>query len=101
MSPQSITKDNPTAELTAPQTPWRLVQVEALPGFRLRVQCRDGTKGVIELADFINASSAGVFARLRDERRFAEVLLINGAPTWPGELDLAPDAIWHELRERS
>jgi hypothetical protein len=34
-------------------------------------------------------------------RRFAEARLVLGAPTWPGELNLAPDAIWHELRIKS
>jgi hypothetical protein len=78
-----------------------LVEIEALPGFRLRVRCQDGTAGVVELANFINSPTAGVFAPLQDEARFAEVRIVLGAPTWPGELDLAPDAIWQELQTRT
>jgi tRNA(Arg) A34 adenosine deaminase TadA len=43
-------------------------------------------------------SRAGVFARLRDPAQFAAVGIDHGAVTWPGELDLAPDAMYAEIR---
>ena len=76
-----------------PAAPWRVADVEALPGFRLRVRFNDGTEGIVELTDFINSAGAGVFAALRDERVFREARLVLGAVTWPGDLDLAPDTM--------
>ena len=84
------------AELTPPVrpvAPWRVADVEALPGFRLRVRFNDGTEGRVELADFINSTGAGVFAVLRDAAVFRQATVVLGAVTWPGDLDLAPDAM--------
>jgi hypothetical protein len=41
----------------------------------------------------------GVFKRWEDPREFSQVFLDaeSGAPSWPGELDVAPDALYHEL----
>ena len=90
------------AELTPrvhPRAPWRVAEVEALPGFRLGVRFNDGTEGTVEVAEFINSDVAGVFAALRDEKLFRQVRVILGAVTWPGELDLAPDAMHREIKE--
>jgi hypothetical protein len=32
--------------------------------------------------------------------RFAEVRVTDGVVTWPGDLDLAPDAMYDEIRAR-
>jgi hypothetical protein len=95
-------QENRAAELTPPvrpRAPWRVAEVEALPGFRLRVRFNDGTAGTVELANFINSDAAGVFAALRDEELFRQVRVSLGAVTWPGELDLAPDAMHREIKE--
>ena len=42
---------------------------------------------------------AGVFAGLRDEKLFREARVVLGAVTWPGDLDLAPDAMHREIKE--
>lgn len=88
-------KNSPTAlaEEVAPQSPWRVTAVEALPEFRLRVAFADGLTGTVELAGLVHSSRAGVFAALADPTLFAEVRLEYGAVVWPGELDLAPDAM--------
>jgi hypothetical protein len=39
-----------------------------------------------------------VFASLRDEKLFERVCVETGAPVWPGEIDIAPDAIYDGLR---
>ena len=64
-----------TAELTPPvrpRSPWRVAEVEALPGFRLRVRFNDGTSGIVEMAEFVKSDAAGVFAALRDENLFRQ-----------------------------
>jgi hypothetical protein len=95
-------QENRAPELTPPvrpRAPWRVAEVEALPGFRLRVRFNDGTVGAVELADFINSDAAGVFAALCDEELFQRVRVALGAVTWPGELDLAPEVMHSEIKE--
>ena len=94
-------EDRP-AELTPPlraDAPWRITQLQVLPGFRLRVRFNDSTEGTVELAGFLNSSEAGVFAALRDESRFGQARIEIGAVTWPGNLDLAPDAMYRAIKE--
>ncbi len=81
-----------------PRMPWRVAAVEALPGFRLRVRFVDGTEGVVDLTDLIHSPGAGVFAPLADSALFAQVFVEHGAVTWPGEIDLAPDAMYAEVK---
>ncbi|HZW52072.1 MAG TPA: DUF2442 domain-containing protein [Rudaea sp.] len=91
-----------TTELTPParsQAPWRVAEVQVLPGFRLRVRCNDGAAGIIAMAEFIASDAAGVFTTLRDEKLFRRARIALGAVTWPGELDLAPDAMHREIKE--
>jgi hypothetical protein len=82
-----------------PLAPWRVADARALPGFRLQVRFNDGTAGTVEMADFINSDAAGVFATLRDENLFRQARVALGAVTWPGELDLAPDAMQRAIKE--
>jgi hypothetical protein len=82
-----------------PVAPWRVAQVEVLSRFRLQVRFNDGTEGTVELAEFLESTAAGVFAALRDERLFRQVRVELGAVTWPGDLDLAPDAMYREIKE--
>lgn len=78
--------------------PWRVTSVEALPGFRLHVRFVDGTQGVMDLAPLIHSSRAGVFAALADPAMFAQAHIEHGAVTWPGELDMAPDAMYAAIK---
>jgi hypothetical protein len=82
----------------APRSPWRVVEVAALPDYRLRVKFRDGLVGIVDMKAAIFSPSAGVFASLRDEKLFERVCVETGAPIWPGEIDIAPDAIYDGLR---
>ena len=79
--------------------PWRVRQVRALPGYRLLVTFVDGLSGAVDMSALIASAEAGVFARLRNPELFAAVRLEHGAVTWPGELDLAPDAMHAAIRK--
>lgn len=81
-----------------PSVPWRLASVEVLDGYSLKVRFLDGTEGFVRMAGLISSPGAGLFANLRDPARFAEVYLDYGAVTWPGEIDLAPDAMYDEIK---
>jgi len=97
---QSIPHENPTAALTPaiqPRMPWRVSSVQALPGHRLSVHFVDGTQGFIDLSHLVHAPDAGVFAALADPALFEQVFVERGAVTWPGEIDLAPDAMYAEI----
>ncbi|MES2179664.1 MAG: DUF2442 domain-containing protein [Gemmatimonadota bacterium] len=97
MRKQSDTTKDPTARLT-PRVPWRVESVKALPGHRLAVVFADGTAGEVDVSRIIFGPMPGVFAVLRDPALFAQVGIELGAVTWPGELDLAPDAMYDEIK---
>lgn len=82
-----------------PCVPWRVTEVRALAGYRLSVKFVDGTTGEVDLSRLVVSDKAGVFAGLRDPAVFAQVRVEYGAVTWPGDIDLAPDAMYDELKE--
>jgi hypothetical protein len=47
----------------------------------------------------ILSEDAGVFASLCDAALFAQVYLELGVVTWPGGIDLAPDAMYREINQ--
>lgn len=96
MRQRSRTKKNPPARVT--NVPWVVVEVRALPKYRLFVRFVDGTEGEVDTSRMLFGERAGVFEHLRDEALFAEVFVGDGAVTWPGELDLAPDAMYDEIK---
>jgi hypothetical protein len=102
MLQQSTSKeDSPVAiaSESKPRTPWRVVEAAPLENFRLAVRFADGTAGTVNLAGLIQSLRAGVFARLADPALFKRVFVEDGAVTWPGELDLAPDAMYAEIKK--
>ncbi len=46
----------------------------------------------------VRSADAGVFAVLADPARFAGVFVDCGVVTWPGEIDLAPDAVHRAIQ---
>ena len=79
--------------------PWRVTAVEVLPAYRLKVRFVDGTEGAVDLSRLIFDQGAGIFASLRDPAIFDQAFVESGAVTWPGEIDLAPDAMHREIRK--
>jgi len=74
---------------------WDLVEVRVEPDWRLYVRFADGLTGHVRFTpDFFT----GVFERLRDPDQFAQVFVDHGAVAWPGEIDLAPDAMYEQIR---
>jgi hypothetical protein len=80
-----------------PKARWRVARVEALPDYRLSVRFLDGLEGIVDMSRLIFSAEAGVFAVLSDAALFGQVYLEYGAVTWPGEIDLAPDAMYSEI----
>jgi hypothetical protein len=74
--------------------------VEVVGPFRLCVTFFDGVSGIVDMAELVHSPDAGVFAALADPGVFAQAFVLYGAVTWPGELDLAPDAMYDEIRAK-
>jgi Protein of unknown function (DUF2442) len=87
-----------TAPGIVPVAPWRVASVQALTGYCLRVRFVDGTEGTVDVSALITGKDAGVFATLRDPERFSQASLEYGSVVWPGELDLAPDAMYDAIK---
>jgi len=51
------------------------------------------------MSRLVHSPRAGVFAALADPSLFEQVKLEYGAVAWPGELDLAPDAMYAEIQK--
>jgi len=95
--PTISTLKNIAPEVVFP-VPWQVTKVKPLKGYKLEVEFIDGTHGFVEMKQMIMNPKAGVFARLRDINTFNQVYLEYGAVTWPGELDLTPDAMYDEVK---
>ena len=98
MCAQAAPEEDRPVVLTPPRSPWRVRSVKPLDGFRLWVEFQDGTTGTVEMEAFVHAPDAGVFAVLADPAIFSQVAVEFGAVTWPGEIDLAPDAMHQAIR---
>lgn len=102
MCPQSVAQKDSSAAVTPPiqpRMPWRVVETRPLDGFRLHVRFVDGLEGEVDMSALVRSPAAGIFARLTDPSLFAQVFVEHGAVTWPGELDLAPDAMHAEIKK--
>ena len=73
---------------------WGVVEVKPEPGYRLFVRFQDGLRGHVCLR---KEELTGVLAPLNDPGFFEKVFIDRGAIAWPGEIDLAPDAMHAEV----
>lgn len=98
MQTKSITKQNIAPEITC-NPYWRIKQVRPLENYKLEVEFIDGLCGFVEMKNRIMSDKAGVFKALRDINVFNQVYVMYGTVTWPGEIDIAPDAMHKEIVE--
>lgn len=73
-----------------------VVEVTPIQHLRLRVRFADGLCGIVSIAA---SHLYGVFEPLKDPSVFAKAACSDGFVTWPGEIDLAPDAMHRAIRE--
>jgi hypothetical protein len=97
MRDYETTEEDSASEIAVPVV-WRVVAVRPLPGFQLEVEFADGLRGRFDYSAFIHREDAGVFIPLRDVNFFKRVGNEHGAVSWPGEIDLAPDAMYARLK---
>jgi hypothetical protein len=73
---------------------WDVVEVQPEPGYCLFVRFKDGLSGRVQLP---REELTGALAPLLDEQFFKRVFIDHGAVAWPGEIDLAPDAMYAQI----
>src|SRR5260370_18051892 len=79
---------------------WSIVRFKVLSNFKIDVSFADGTTGVADLAPRLWQGPLGDgFDALCDETVFAKAYLEHRALTWPGGIDLGPDAMPPRSRE--
>lgn len=103
MFAQSAAQQDPAPAVVPdvrPHMPWRVAEAEVRDGYCVRVRFQDGLEGVVKMSELVHSPEAGVFAPLADAALFGQVGVIHGALTWPGEIDLAPDAMYEAIRDR-
>ena len=98
MRTESNTQKNSPSGIV-PTAPWRVCKVKSFQDYRLYVQFMDGLEGFVDLYRLIHSDHAGVFKVLRNKSLFDQVFIDYGAVTWPGELDLAPDAMHDAIQK--
>ncbi|HEY1897647.1 MAG TPA: DUF2442 domain-containing protein [Terracidiphilus sp.] len=74
---------------------WTVVSVEPKPPLVLRVRFFDGTEGTVR---FEPSHLTGVFEPLKNPTFFSQARVACGVVTWPGDIDLAPDAMYQEIQ---
>jgi len=72
--------------------PPRVVSVEHLDGFTLRLTFSDG---LVRELDFTGVLEGGVFDPLMDLKAFAQAFVdnVSGTLSWPSGIDLDPDVL--------
>jgi len=74
----------------------RITSVEAKENYRLHVRFDDGVEGEIDLSGRLFGP---VFEPLKDKALFARAQVDEfGAIVWPNGADLAPDALYRNLK---
>lgn len=73
---------------------WDVVEVRPESNRSLFVRFRDGKSGRIGLDEGV---ITGALAPLRDPQFFERVFVDDGVVAWPGEIDLAPDALYQQV----
>jgi Protein of unknown function (DUF2442) len=73
---------------------WDVVEIKPESDYCLFLRFKDGLSGRVRLDP---GELTGVLEPLRDVDFFNRVYIDGGAPAWPGEIDLAPDAIYRQI----
>jgi Protein of unknown function (DUF2442) len=73
---------------------WDVIEVKPEPDYCLFVRFKDGLSGRVHLR---REDLTGVLTPLRDIQFFERVYIDYGAVSWPGDIDLAPDAMYAQV----
>lgn len=68
----------------------KVVAVEPLEKYKLRVTLSDGRKGIFDVSPYLDE---GVFLEMKDPAYFRRVYVDYGTVVWPHEQDIAPETV--------
>jgi hypothetical protein len=85
-----------------PLASWRVRDLRIVEHGVLAVRFVDGTEGIVDMHPLLNSDNVvgTVFEALRDAALFSRAGINLGTVSWPGEIDLAPDAMYDEIRAK-
>ena len=75
---------------------WDVVEAKILDHLEFMVTFADGLTGPVRV---LPSHLRGVFARLQDPTVFNQLCVTDGYVSWPGDLDLAPDAMYDAIKQ--
>lgn len=75
---------------------WDVIEAKVLGHLEFAVMFADGLTGEVKI---LPSHLYGVFERLKDPAFFNQIGVTDGFVSWPGEIDLAPDAMYHEIKK--
>jgi hypothetical protein len=75
---------------------WDVVEAHVVEHGCIHVKFADGLEGNVR---FQPSAYQGVFAKLRDPFEFNRVRVNGYFISWPGDLDLSPDAMHHHIQQ--
>ena len=67
------------------------ISARAGDGYNIHVSFADGTSGIFDFSPYIKYPC---YEPLRERAFFAKVEAAHGTLSWPGEIDIAPEAVW-------
>jgi len=74
---------------------FKIVEVKALPDYRLWVRYDDGVEGEVDLS---HLAGRGIFAAWNDYKVFKRVHIgSSGVPSWNDDIDICPDALYLQV----
>ena len=77
---------------------WDVVEVKPEADACLCVRFRDGLSGRVR---FREEDLTGALTPLRESHFFTRVFIDQGAVAWPGDIDLAPDAMYRQIESQA
>lgn len=74
---------------------WDVIEARVVEPGCFEVRFADGVQGRVRFAP---SAYRGVFEKLRDPTEFSKLYVSDYFVTWPGDLDLAPDAMHQQIK---
>jgi hypothetical protein len=75
---------------------WDVVEIKAEADYWLFLRFKDGLSGRVRLDP---VEFTGILEPLIHIEFFNRVYIDGGAPAWPGDIDLAPDALYRQIAD--
>ena len=75
---------------------WDVVEIKPEADYCLFLRFKDGLSGRVRLDP---SEFTGVLKPLGNVDFFNRVYIDGGAPAWPGDIDLAPDALYRQIAD--